>query len=108
MIELPTSFEGFDWDHGNWTKRQQHGVSIEEIETALTSGALLILPAIRHADEEDRLIGTGTGVSGRHLFMVFTLRQREGRTLLRPVSARYMHKREVAIYDQARAKIEDR
>ena len=108
MTGLSTSFEGFDWDRGNWVKCQQHGVSIEEIETALRSGALLILPVTRLVDDEERLIATGTGGSGRHIFVVFTVRQHGKRTLLRPISARYMHQREVAIYDQARARIENR
>jgi len=108
MADLPPTFEGFEWDRGNRAKCQQHGVSIEEIETALTSGAMLILPDTRHSDEEDRLIATGSGISGRHVFVVFTLRRRGGRTLLRPVSARYMHRKEIAVYDQARAKAENR
>ena len=108
MVTEPRSFEGFDWDGGNRTKCQQHGVSIEEIETALSSGAMLILPDTKHSDEEDRLIATGKAASGRHIFVVFTLRESGGRTLLRPVSARYMHQREIEIYDQARAEIEDR
>ena len=108
MAQPPLAFEGFEWDRGNWAKCQQHGVSIEEIETALRSGAMLILPDIGHSDEEDRLIATGKGASGRHIFVAFTLRHRGGRTLLRPVSARYMHRREIAVYDQARAEIEDR
>ena len=68
----------------------------------------ITVPDARHSDEENRLIATGMGASGRHLFVVFTLRQRGGRTLLRPVSARYMHQREIAIYEQARAKVENR
>jgi uncharacterized DUF497 family protein len=76
MTDVSARFEGFDWDHGNWAKCQQYGVSIEEIETALRSGALLILPVTRHVDDEDRLIASGRGGSGRHIFVVFTLRQR--------------------------------
>jgi uncharacterized DUF497 family protein len=69
---------------------------------------MLILPDARHSDEEDRLIATGKGASGRHLFVVFTLRQLGDRTLLRPVSARYMPQREIAIDEQARTKVENR
>ena len=61
MAQPPLAFEDFEWDRGNWAKCQQHGVSIEEIETALRSGAMLILPDIGHSDEEDRLIATGKG-----------------------------------------------
>jgi uncharacterized DUF497 family protein len=100
----PTAFEGFDWDSGNLAKCQRHGVSIEEIETALARGAMLILPDAKHSDE-DRLIAMGLAADGRHIFVAFTLREREGRTLLRPVSARYMHKREIRTYGQARPEI---
>ncbi len=108
MTESWTSFDGFDWDHGNWTKCQQHGVTIEEIETALRSGALLILPVARRPDSEQRSMAIGMVGSGRHIFVVFTLRQHGSRTLLRPISARYMHQREIAIYDQARARLQNR
>ena len=100
MATEPRSFEGFDWDGGNRTKCQQHGVSIEEIETALLSGAMLFLPDAKHSDEEDRLIATGKAASGRHIFVVFTLRERSGRMLLRPVSARYMHQKEIDSYEE--------
>jgi uncharacterized protein len=102
------SFDGFEWDPGNRVKCRKHGVSIEEIETALMSGAMLYLPDARHSDDEDRRIATGQVLSGRHVFVTFTLRRRAGRTLLRPISARYMHQKEIAICDQARAEIEDR
>ena len=105
MTKSPLEFEGFDWDHGNRAKCQRHGVAIEEIEAAIRSGALLIVPITRRAADEERLIATGGDRSGRHIFVVFTLRQHAGRTLLRPISARYMHQREIAIYDQARAKL---
>jgi uncharacterized protein len=83
-------------------------VPAARIETALSSGALLILPDAKHSDEEERLIATGKTASGRHIFVAFTLRERGGRMLLRPVSARYMHQREIDIYEQARAEIENR
>ena len=44
-----------------------------------------------------RAIGqTGTG---RYVFVVFMLRDVEGQTRLRPISARYMHQKEVAHYE---------
>ena len=86
----PIAFDGFDWNRGN---------------LALVSGAMLILPDAKHSDEEVRLIATGVAADGRHVFVVFTLRAKAGLTLLRPVSARYMHKREILRYEQARAAI---
>ncbi len=53
-------------------------------------------------------MATGMVGSGRHIFVVFALRQHRSRTLLRPISARHMHQREIAIYDQARARLQNR
>jgi uncharacterized protein len=47
--------EGFDWDEGNTTKRQKHGVSIAEIEAALASRSR-VAPDLKHSDEEQRFI----------------------------------------------------
>ncbi len=63
---------------------------------------------MKHSDEEDRLIATGRAANGRHIFVVFTLRERAGRTMLRPVSARYMHRREIMTYEKARAAVAQR
>ena len=83
----------FDWDDGNRGKCQQHGVSIAEIE-ALFQGTPRIAPDPRHSDAEDRLIAIGRTDEGRALFVVFTLRPEAGRQRVRPISARYMHKKE--------------
>jgi uncharacterized DUF497 family protein len=40
------------------------------------------------------------------MLVVFTLRTRNGKTLIRPISARYMHQREAAHYEKA-AKTQD-
>ena len=102
------SFELFDWDDGNRDKCQKHGVSIEEIETALMNEAFVILPDLMHSDEEDRLIATGQAENGRHLFVVITMREISGQSRVRPISARYMHEKEVKKYEQARTKITER
>jgi len=72
---IPQSFGTFDWDEGNRKKCQKHGVSINEIEEALTAEAMIILPDLKHSDEEDRFIATGQSRNGRYLFVVFTLRK---------------------------------
>jgi len=61
---IPQSFETFDWDEGNREKFQKHGVSINEIEEALTAEAMMILPDLKHSDEEDRFIATGSPEMG--------------------------------------------
>ena len=35
------------------------------------------------------------------MFIAFTLRKLDGTTLIRPVSARYMHRKEVARYEKS-------
>jgi len=89
---------GFDWDEGNRAKCRKHGVSIAEIE-ALLSGDPHVAPDLRHSAAEDRFIAVGRNARGRALFVAFTFRTREGESLVRPVSARYMHKKEVEAYE---------
>ena len=72
---------GFEWDHANRDKCQKHGVSVD---------------AIGITDE------------GRYVLIVFALRIRDGETFIRPISARYMHRKEVRYYEEAAAKIRDR
>jgi uncharacterized DUF497 family protein len=45
-------------------------------------------------------LAIGPGGQGRWLFVVFALREVAGKTLIRPISARYMHKEEVEHYEQ--------
>lgn len=56
-------------------------------------------PDIRHSAHEERLVAIGRNRHGRALFVVFTIRTRDGRRLVRPLSARYMHKREIEGYE---------
>ena len=98
---------GFDWDSGNREKCQIHGVSLAEIEE-LFSGRLYVAPAPLHPDTEDRFIAVGRNSAGRALFVAFTLRTKSGRQLIRPISARYMHSKEIAAYEKARPETEDR
>ena len=57
---------------------------------------------------EERLKAIGKTRAGRYVFIVFTMRRRNERLLLRPISARYMHKREVAHYEKETAKAKER
>ncbi len=89
---------GFDWDRGNWPKCGKHGVSQEEVEEIFAG-----LPAVM-ADphpREPRMRAIGKTRSGRYVFLAFTLRTVHGRTLIRPISARYMHKQEIAHYESS-------
>ena len=92
--------DGFDWDDANRQKCSKHGVTIAEIE-ALLSGLPRVAPDVRHTGGEIRLIAVGRNASGRPLFVAFTIRTRQGRRLLRPISARYMHAKEIRAYEKA-------
>ena len=90
---------GFEWDQGNRTKCQKHGVSIKTIERLFLQ-PLAILPDEVHSKEEQRFRAIGKTEDGRFVFIVFTLRDHEEDTLIRPISARYMHQKEVANYEE--------
>jgi len=103
MIDL--SFEGFDWDEGNAEKCRAHGVSIEEIESALLQKALVIVRDAKHSKDEVRHVAICRTVNGRDLFVGLTFRIVAGRKLLRPITARYMHRKEVERYGQTHTTI---
>jgi uncharacterized DUF497 family protein len=94
------AFAGFDWDAGNREKCRKHGVSLDEIED-LFSRTLAILPDIGHSHAETRFLGIGRNSQGRYVFIAFTTRERAGETYIRPISARYMHRKEIEHYEQA-------
>ena len=91
---------GFDWDIGNQEKCCKHGVSLPEIES-LFACAIAVLPDPAHSQTETRFKAIGRTPKGRGIFIVFTLRAKQGRTYIRPVSARYMHKNEIEDYEKA-------
>lgn len=90
---------GFDWDNGNRAKCRKHGVSAEEIES-LFLRTVMILPAESQSLTESRLKAIGKTSAGRHVFLVFTIREKQGNRYIRPISARYMHKKEVKHYEK--------
>jgi uncharacterized protein len=93
---------GFDWDEGNRSKCQKHGLSIAEIEALFANGPR-IAPDPKHSAAEDRLIAVGRTGAGRPVFVAFTLRTLGRGRLIRPVTARYMHAREVEAYEKESA-----
>ena len=96
---MTLSVNGFDWDSGNRAKCQKHGVSIADIEALFRDGPR-IAPDPKHSRDEDRLIAVGRTSGGRPVFVAFTLRAKGGRRLIRPVTARYMHAKEIAAYEE--------
>ncbi len=102
---MTRAFDGFDWDTGNRAKCQKHGVSIADIES-LFSGPIAILPDPTHSARETRLKAIGYTEQGRAVFLIFTERRRGIRRLLRPISARYMHAKEIKAYEEALAQLD--
>jgi uncharacterized DUF497 family protein len=92
---------GLEWDDGNFAKCQKHGVTPEEIEDVLTSGRMVRFPDPN--PDEPRLRGIGTTKAGRYVFIVYTLRPAADGMRIRPISARYMHRKEVDYYEQQQA-----
>jgi uncharacterized DUF497 family protein len=90
---------GFDWDGGNREKCQKHGVSVADIEFVLTNEPR-VAPDPAHSNEEQRLIGIGLTAEGKAIFVAFTFRSKGDERLIRPISARYMHKKEIQAYEK--------
>ena len=90
---------GFEWDAGNREKCQKHGVSLGEIE-ALFTRPVMMLPDQAHSMTEARLKAIGRTETGRNIFVVFTLREHNGQKYIRPISARYMHQKEIDSYEK--------
>jgi uncharacterized DUF497 family protein len=95
------SVQGFDWDEGNREKCERHGLTIAEIE-AVFADRPQIIPDLKHSIVETRAVAFGT-VNGRPAFVGFTVRERDGLMLVRPVTARYMHAKEARRYEQDRS-----
>ena len=87
---------GFDWDDGNWPKCGKHGVSRAEIEDVL-----LNTPAVMPDPhpEEPRMRAIGKTFAGRYVFLVFMVRKFDDQLFLRPISARFMHQKEIDHYE---------
>ena len=96
---------GFDWDDGNRSKCEGHGLSSDEIE-AFFQSPIWVAPDLKHSDSEERYIAIGRADGGRPIFVAFTLRLIEGEVVLRPISARFMHDKEAKRYEEAFAKDE--
>ncbi|MGH9610048.1 MAG: BrnT family toxin [Bryobacteraceae bacterium] len=96
---MDASIAGFDWDEGNRAKCLKHGVSVEEIES-LFRQPIMILPDGSHSLTEIRFRGIAKSAAGRHVFLVFMLREKRDHKYIRPISARYMHRKEVEHYEK--------
>lgn len=91
-------FDGFDWDKGNWPKCGNHGLTQNQIETIFRNDPIIFADP-KHSVVEDRFNAIGSTLDGRLAFVVFTFRPRLGKVFVRPLSARYMHKKEIDYYE---------
>jgi uncharacterized DUF497 family protein len=62
--------------------------------------ALAILPDAAHSQRERRFRAIGRTDKGRGVFIIFTLRREGDELLIRPIRARYMHKKEIEAYEK--------
>jgi uncharacterized DUF497 family protein len=92
-------YTGFDWDEGNARKNDKHGVSKSEVEQVFLNVSLLLADDIKHSQRERRFHALGRTDQDRWLQVTFA--EREGGTLIRPISARAMSRKERAVYEQA-------
>jgi len=87
---------GFDWDKGNEQKNVKHGVTPTETEQVFLNEPLVVLDDLKHSDSESRFHALGQSIEGRLLHITFTICTSK----IRVISARDMHRKERAIYEQ--------
>lgn len=93
--------DGFEWDKGNFTKSFiKHRVTFLEAEEMFYNKPLFFLPDKKHSSHEKRLIAFGKTKKERLLTVVFTLRKRGLRVLVRVISVRPMHRKERKLYEK--------
>jgi uncharacterized DUF497 family protein len=86
---------GFRWDKGNIEKNWlRHGVNPSECEQIFFNLPLITYNDIKHSEQENRYYALGKTDTNRFLFIVFTIREKQIRT----ISARDMNKKERQVY----------
>jgi len=98
LVGLTGAEQEFEWDVGNLTKNRKHGVEPEDVQ-ALVGGSFYFAGRIvepRHT--EPRWLALGEDAAGRRLALIFTRRGNR----LRAISCRAMHRKERALYEEAR------
>lgn len=91
----------FQWDKGNIDKNLvRHRVGKEEIEEVFSDAKKKLSTDQLHSNSEDRFILLGKTVSGRLLFIAFTLRGNK----VRVISARDLSRKDRIFYYEKRTK----
>ena len=93
-------FSGFDWDEGNTQNCLKHGVTKEEIEDLFLSEGIYLSKDSEHSNYERPMQVYGKTEQGKFLFVAFTFREITNKIFVRPISARYMHDKEVRKYEK--------
>jgi uncharacterized DUF497 family protein len=97
-------YTGFDWDEGNARKNEKHGVTKPEVEQVFLNAPLLLAEDMKHSQLEPRFHALGRTDLDRWLYVTFTelgSGTSGSGTLIRPISARQMSRKEQLIYEQA-------
>lgn len=97
LDRLTGNAEDFEWDEGNRTKHEKHGVAPAEIEAMLRHAVLFAGRIVEPFHPEPRWLMLGTTDVGRRLALIFTRRGER----LRPISGRPMRRRERDAYEEA-------
>ena len=84
---------------GTGTSARSTAFPLQEIE-GLFERPVMILPDQAHSTTEQRSLAIGKTEAGRYVFLIFTIRERDGKSYVRPISARYMHKKEIEAYEK--------
>lgn len=80
-------------------------MSRAEIESVIAAARFVVDDPSSH---EKRYRTAGCAPTGRHVFAVFMYRERAGSVYIRPISARYMHRKEIESYEKEMARLEER
>ena len=98
-MELLAAAEGFEWDAGNLEKNWgKHRASRLECEEAFFNRPLVVEADRLHLHSlvENRYYALGQTSLARHLFIVFTVRDKK----IRVISARDMNRRERQVFHE--------
>lgn len=96
---MSNTIAGFQWDSHNWQKCGKHGVKKHAIE-ALFQSIFAVYPDPNRIETRFRAIGKTQ--NGRTIFVVFRLIEAHDKILIRPISARFMHKKELLHYEKSK------
>lgn len=97
MRLVTLDFDGFDWDEGN-TSKVEARVAIEIVENFFMQ-EILVKEDSRHSLSEERFLAIGYTKEKRCFFVAYTIRTKGSEKLIRPISARYTHKKEEEAYE---------